>query len=96
MAVYLVAQIEITDTKRYAQYGAGFLEIFSRYDGKLLSVDEAPAELEGSWPFTRTVLIEFPSETQARAWYDSAEYQALAQHRYASSAANIVIIKGFQ
>jgi uncharacterized protein (DUF1330 family) len=40
------------------------------------------------------VLIEFASEDRANDWYHSGEYQALAAHRFASSKANIVMIKG--
>lgn len=94
MAVYLVAQLTIHDRERYAEYGGGFMEIFSKYDGKLLSVEESQETLEGDWDYTRTVLIEFPSEAQAKAWYHSEEYQALAQHRFAASDGNIVLIKG--
>ena len=35
------------------------MEIFSKYSGKLLAVDEAPTVKEGDWPYTGTVLIEF-------------------------------------
>ena len=94
MPVYLIAQLTIRDRARYAEYAAGFMEIFSRYGGRLLAVDESPETLEGAWNFTRTVLIEFPSEAEARSWYDSEDYQRLAQHRFASSEANIVMVKG--
>jgi uncharacterized protein (DUF1330 family) len=70
------------------------MEIFTRYEGKLLSVDEAPAVIEGTWTYTRTVLLEFPSEERAGAWYASEEYQTIAQHRYAASTANLVLIRG--
>jgi uncharacterized protein (DUF1330 family) len=40
------------------------------------------------------VLIEFPSKEIASAWYESDEYQALAQHRFAASTANAVLIEG--
>jgi uncharacterized protein (DUF1330 family) len=40
------------------------------------------------------VLIEFPSKESAMAWYESEAYQALAQHRFASSDGNIVLLKG--
>lgn len=93
MTVYLIAQIQIHDPERYSQYGDGFMDIFSSYAGKLLSVDESPNVLEGEWDFTRTVLLEFPSEQEARAWYDSPEYQALVQHRFAASDANITMVK---
>jgi len=58
------------------------------------SVDEAAQVLEGDWNYMRTVLLEFPSEEQATAWYHSPEYQSLAEHRVAASDANIVLIKG--
>ena len=94
MATYLVAQISIKDRDTYARYEAGFMEIFDRYHGELLAVDEAVKELEGSWDYTRTVILRFPDEAAARAWYDSADYQALAQHRFAASTANLAIVKG--
>ena len=80
MAVYLMAQIQIRDRGRYGQYEVGFMDIFRQYQGKGLSVDEAPQILEGEWPHTRTVLIEFPTREEANAWYESEEYQALARH----------------
>lgn len=94
MSHYLIAQIDIADRETYGQYEAGFVDIFSRFGGTLLAVDEAPKLLEGTWPYTRTVLISFPSADEAMAWYQSEEYQALAQHRYASSSANITMIQG--
>jgi uncharacterized protein (DUF1330 family) len=70
------------------------MDIFNRYGGKLLSVEEAPEVIEGEWRYSRTVLLEFPCEAQAHAWYASADYQAIAQHRRAASTANVVFIRG--
>ncbi|MDZ7826186.1 MAG: DUF1330 domain-containing protein [Gammaproteobacteria bacterium] len=94
MSVYLIAQLQIHDRERYAEYEAGFMEVFQRFEGKLLAVDESPETIEGDWSWTRTVLIEFPSDAQARRWYQSDAYQALAQHRWAASDGNIVMIRG--
>ena len=94
MSVYLIAQLNIHDRVTYAKYGSAFMDIFTRYSGKLLSVEEAPLVIEGEWGYTRTVLLEFPSQEQARAWYESEDYQAIAQHRRAASAANLVLIRG--
>ena len=94
MTTYLIAQLQISDRERYARYEAGFLDIFGRYDGKLLSVDEQPTVLEGEWPWTRTVLLEFPSRERALAWYESEDYRALMTHRHAASEGNVVIIDG--
>ena len=70
------------------------MEIFQRYKGKILSVDENIGVLEGDWPFTRTVLFEFSSKEDALNWYNSEEYQLLAKHRFSASESNIIIVSG--
>lgn len=92
MSVYIVARIDIEDRERYGQYEAGFMEIFASHGGKLLAVDESPEVIEGEWPVTRTVLIEFPDRDAALAWYRSEDYQQLAQHRFAASKGDIAML----
>jgi uncharacterized protein (DUF1330 family) len=94
MPVYLIAQLTIYNRTVYSEYEVGFMDILSKYEGKLLSVDESPEVIEGTWDHTRTVLLEFASVSTAKRWYDSVEYQKLAQHRLAGSSANLVLIKG--
>ncbi|MFQ5668033.1 MAG: DUF1330 domain-containing protein [Candidatus Binatia bacterium] len=94
MPVYIIAQIDIHDREEYGKYQEGFLAIFARYKGELLVVSEEPVVVEGEWPFTRTVLIRFPSAEEARRWYGSPEYQALAQHRFRAAKANAVLVEG--
>ncbi len=93
MSVYIIAQINIHDRETYNRYEAGFDEVFMRHKGFVTSVDEDPVVLEGEWPFTRTVLLTFRSEEQARAWFESPEYQQLAEIRRAASTANIIMVK---
>ena len=95
MSVYLIAQLEIHDREGYNKYQEGFLEIFSKYKGEILVVDENHTVIEGTWPFTRTVLIRFPDENEAKRWYESPEYQKLAQHRFKASTSNIIMANGF-
>ncbi len=96
MTVYLMAKITINDRQEYSRYEAGFMEIFSRHEGTLLSVDEQPEVLEGEWEATRTVLISFPSSEALHAWLDSDAYQAIAQHRFAAAVTHSVAVKGLQ
>jgi uncharacterized protein (DUF1330 family) len=93
---FAVVQIAINDRDQYHQYEtAGHLEIFDRFSGKLVGADENVEIVEGSWPFTRTVLIEFPSKELARAWYESEEYQAVVGLRHSSTTSNLVIVSGY-
>ncbi len=94
MSVYLIANIEIHDREEYAKYEAGFVQVFEAFEGKLLAVDEAQRVLEGDWPSTRTVVIEFPSDEEARRWYDSPAYQALAKHRFSASVGDVALVSG--
>ena len=94
MVVYAIALISIADRNGYDHYQQGFMAIFDKYQGKLLSVEEAPYIKEGEWPYTSTVLLEFPSIEEFDRWYDSDEYQFLAKHKFGASLASIAVIKG--
>jgi uncharacterized protein (DUF1330 family) len=96
MPVYLIAQINIHDRVRYSEYSDGFMEVFNQYTGKVLAVDENVETMEGNWDFSRTVLVEFPSQAEAKSWYNGDEYKKLVEHRFAASEANIVLIQGME
>jgi uncharacterized protein (DUF1330 family) len=93
---FVVVQIAINDRDEYRQYEtAGHQEIFDRFSGKVVGIDEDVDIVEGSWPFTRTVIIEFPSKELARAWYDSDDYQAVVGLRHRSTTSNLVMVSGY-
>lgn len=94
MSSYFIAQINIHDPEEYARYLEGYDEIFAKYNGTVVAVDDDVKLLEGEWPYGRTVVIRFPSSEELMAWYESPEYQALAKHRRKASTANIVLVKG--
>jgi uncharacterized protein (DUF1330 family) len=93
---FVAVQIAINDRDKYHQYEtAGHQEIFDKFGGKVVGIDEAVDIVEGGWPFTRTVLIEFPSKAAARSWYESDEYQAVVGLRHSSATSNLVIVAGY-
>ncbi len=96
MTVYIIAQISIHDRAEYNTYEQGFPAVFAKFGGELLAVSENPTVVEGKWPWTRTVLMRFPSAEEAQRWYGSPEYQAIAQHRFRASSANAVMVEAFQ
>jgi len=94
MSAYIIALIEIHDRDEYRRYQEGFLELLAQYDGEILVVEEAPTVLEGEWPHTRTVVIRFADDNEAQRWYESEQYQALAQHRFRASRTSLILAKG--
>jgi uncharacterized protein (DUF1330 family) len=93
---FVIVQISINDRSGYEQYGlAGHQEIFDKFSAKLVGLDEDVEVVEGGWPFTRTVILEFPSKELAQAWYHSNEYQAVVGLRHGSATSNLVIVSGY-
>ena len=88
MSAYIIAKIQIKDREVYARYEEGFMPIFEKYEGELLTVDDAPTVLEGSWPETRTVIARFKDKETALKWYESEEYQEIVCLLYTSDAAD--------
>ena len=96
MTCYLIAQINVHDREGYRKYLEGFDEVFKDYDGAILAADKEPEVLEGQWPYQRTVLMSFSDIEEARRWYDSPQYQALASQRQDASDSNIVLVRGME
>ena len=90
---YLIARISIHDRELYNKYAEGFYDIFNKYKGELVLVDEEPILLEGSWEHTRMVVIRFPDDDEFYRWYNSPEYQRLAELRWKASESNLVLVK---
>jgi uncharacterized protein (DUF1330 family) len=61
----------------------------------ILSVDQKPQVLEGTWHGDQTVVLEFESVDEARGWYESEAYQKAAKLRQAAADCNAVIVSGF-
>ncbi|MCG8687376.1 MAG: DUF1330 domain-containing protein [Desulfobacterales bacterium] len=94
MSCYFVALIDIHDPQRYEQYLAGYDDVFNKFRGQVIAVEDNPAVLEGTWPAGRTVIIKFPNEHELQRWYESEAYQVLAKHRKEASVSSIAIIPG--
>jgi len=96
MTVYTLILIRsITDQSEFSLYGEGYMKVWNKFNGKILSITETPTVIEGDWPYVRNVLLSFPNAEDMNAWYHSPEYQTLAQHRHRSSTADAIILPGF-
>ena len=91
MSAYFIANIRIHDEDEYKKYIAGSESVFRKFKGKYLTVDNSPAVLEGSWNYSRLVLIEFPCKEALNAWYWSDEYQAILKHRLKAADCDTIV-----
>jgi len=50
--------------------------------------------MEGTWPGAIIISIEFPSRTQAHAWYKSDSYQEILALRTDNSRSDVILVDG--
>lgn len=93
---YVILTELIHDPEGMRAYGQASLPSLAEGGAKVLVVDRQPEVLEGEWPATQTVVLEFESVEAARAWYRSDTYQAAAKLRQASADCDAVIVSGFE
>jgi len=85
MSYYFMAAIHVRDEAGYQKYLERTDEVFARYGGTYLAVDEQAILLEGKWEPGRAVLIRFDSKEDFDAWYFSDAYQEILQYRLQAS-----------
>jgi uncharacterized protein (DUF1330 family) len=90
--VHFLAHFTIDDPEKYHVYEKGFFPILKAHGGRFITYDDDAVVLEGSAPQGRRVIIEFDSEEQCMAWWNSPEYQELAAHRRAGTTSHSVAI----
>lgn len=94
MAAYAIGSLTLHNTDWQQEYGARMPALIQKHGGKVLA--KAPVEgLEGQTLFPGiVVLIEFPSEQQAKAWNDDPEHVPLRQLRSGGANFDLALVNG--
>jgi uncharacterized protein (DUF1330 family) len=75
MAAYVISEVsEVVDPVTMEVYKTLAEKTIKQYGGRYLVRGGAWESLEGEWALDRTIVVEFPSWDQAKAWYQSPEY----------------------
>ena len=91
MAAYFIAQYIVKDPALYQEYQAGAGPTIQAAGAELVAFDVAAETVEGTPPGPQTVIIRFEDTAAAKAWYESAEYQAVVGKRLAATEGFAVI-----
>jgi len=94
MVAYVIADIEVTDPKRFEEYRQQVPPTIAKYGGRYLVRGGAIAPLEGDWNPARIVVLEFPDAQRARHWLDSPEYAEARRLRQASASTDMIVVDG--
>ena len=89
---YIIITEDIKDPAGMAEYAK--LARKAMAGATLLSFDQKPEVLEGSWHGSQTIVLGFESVDAAREWYNSDAYQEAAKLRQSAADCNGVIVSG--
>lgn len=90
---YWIAHVEVRDAEGYKDYVAAARPAFEKYGAAMLARGGPFHSLEGK-ARGRNVVIEFSSLAQAKACYDSPEYQAAKAIRLKYAEAELLLVEG--
>jgi uncharacterized protein (DUF1330 family) len=94
MKAYVVAAETPKDEAMFSEYAKAVPATLEAFSGKFIVRGGNLKLLEGEWPHSRLVIIEFPSREAAEAWYRSPEYQKIIGLRLSSAVTNLIIVEG--
>ena len=94
MKAYVVANIDVKDTTRYAEYIKLTPATVAPFGGRFIARGGRSENLEGATPANRLVILEFPSYEQAKSWYDSDGYRVAMAIRQSASNGSLILVEG--
>ncbi len=94
MKAYVIANIDVQDPARYADYIKLTPGTIAPFGGRFIARGGRSERLEGDTPANRLVILEFPSYDQAKAWYDSDGYRVAMAIRQSASTGSLILVEG--
>jgi uncharacterized protein (DUF1330 family) len=95
MPAFLIANIDVTDPAKFEEYRARVPVVIAQYGGTYRVRGGAVEAVEGTSPFKRLVVLEFPTMDGLKAFYHSPEYAPLIALRQSASRGDVVLVEGF-
>ena len=96
MLGYVIGHVDITDPEGFEEYSSQVPPTIEQYGGRFITRGGRAEKLEGSIEPWRLVILEFPSYEQAKAWYQSDEYQPLIEMRQRTSIGDLLLVEGYE
>ncbi|MDB5571877.1 MAG: hypothetical protein JWN93_3060 [Hyphomicrobiales bacterium] len=91
---YIIARVTVDDNDAYMRYAQAASVAMKKYGCRILARGGKFEPLDGE-ARPRNVILEFESYEQAKAYFDSPEYQAARAHRVGKSVGEFVLVEGF-
>ncbi|MGH7946546.1 MAG: DUF1330 domain-containing protein [Opitutaceae bacterium] len=96
MSAYVIANVDVRDPARYAEYIKLTPDTVAPFGGRFIVRGGRAEKLEGDIPANRIVVLKFDTYEQAKAWYESENYRAARAVRQSASIASLILVAGNQ
>lgn len=97
---YLIAHVKVNDFDAFMPYRDRAVELTDKFQGKWIvkapQGGEVVEDANGVAKDSATVVIEFESYEQAKAYYECEEYQAAKKLRLPNSDSTFVLVEGVE
>lgn len=95
MAAYLLVELEIKNMEAMEPYINAVAGTVAAHGGRYLIRGGNTEVAEGGiGEYPLKVILEFPSMAAGKAWYGSAQYQAILPFRQSNSKGNAIWVEG--
>ena len=94
MSAYFIVQINVKNPDNYKEYISKVSPIVEKFGGEYIVRGGKSENVEGKWPYERTVIVKFPSYEMIHKWHNSDEYKPIKKIREDNAECNAIIIEG--
>ena len=94
MTSYFIIQINVKNSENYKEYIEKVTPIVKKFRGEYIVRGGRSENVEGIWPYQRTVILKFPTYEMVKKWHNSEEYKPIRKIREDNSECNAIIIEG--
>ncbi len=96
MPAFIIIRIDAANPGLLKEYQATAPAIVEQYKGKFLARGGPVVTLEGPDESRRIVMIEFPTLSDAQAFYHSPEYTEARKLREGTAVAELIAVEGIE
>lgn len=94
MPAYIILDFRVTDMPLFMEYVEQIPTHIQRHGGKYIVEGLRPEVIEGDWKPETLVVLEFPSQTQAKAFLTDPIVQPVFAIRHKSTIGNLILVEG--
>ena len=96
MSIYMIIDIEVTDSEMFAEYVEKVPKIIEKFGGRYHVRGGKISPVAGEWYPERIIVLEFPAMENVTNWLTSKEHMPLGDLRRKCTVSRAIFVEGCQ